>query len=214
MFSEHRFTTCFPTGVWSMMVNGAAALNQSLIPVINDLRSAQPWLANETVDDPGYGQQAQSVANLHNLDQFRDFTRIALGAADQVLAFLKYEYVSSYITDCWANVCRRGENHRAHVHPNNVLSGVYYACAPQGCGHIVFDDPRPQAKVLLPNVTELNPLNSHEFRIEPATGMLIMFPSWLTHRVTVSKSAEERVSISFNVMLRGEIGYEKASARL
>ena len=100
------------------------------------------------------------------------------------------------------------------MHPNNVLSGVYYACAPQGCGDIVFDDPRPQAKVLLPNIKELNLLNSHEFRIEPATGMLIVFPSWLTHRVAISKSVQERVSISFNIMLRGEIGFEKASAKL
>ena len=197
-----------------MKVNEEAALNRRLIEVINDLRNTQPWPANESVDDAGYGQQAQSVANLHNSDEFQDFTRIALAAANQVLEFLKYEYVSCYITDCWANVCRRGESHRAHIHPNNVLSGVYYARAPRGCGDIVFDDPRPQAKILMPNIKALNPLNSHEFRIEPTTGMLIVFPAWLTHRVAVSKSVEDRISISFNVMLRGEIGFEKASAKL
>lgn len=214
MFSDHRVTTCFPTGVWTMMVNEAGVLNPKLIRVINNQRNTQPWLANEQVDDPGYGQQAQSVANLHNLAEFQNFTEVALGAANQVLEFLKYEYVACYITDCWANVCRRGEYHRAHIHPNNVLSGVYYARAPQGCGDIVFDDPRPQAKVLMPNVKELNPLNSHELRVEPTTGMLIVFPSWLTHRVAINRSAEERISISFNVMLRGEIGFEKASATL
>lgn len=214
MFSEHRFTTCFPTGVWSMMVNEAPTLNPKLIQVINDQRHDHPWPANKNVDDPGYGQQAQSVANLHKLDRFQDFTEIALAAAGQVLEFLKFEYASCYITDCWANVCRQGEGHRAHIHPNNVLSGVYYVQAPQACGDIVFDDPRPQVKVLLPNVKELNPLNSHEFRVAPATGMLIVFPSWLTHRVAISNSEEERVSISFNVMLRGEIGFEKASATL
>ena len=83
-----------------------------------------------------------------------------MGAARSVLDFLKYRYADCYITDCWANVCRRGEHHRAHIHPNNVLSGVYYAAAPNGCGDIVFDDPRPQTKVLMPDLRELTPLNT------------------------------------------------------
>ena len=175
---------------------------------------AQNWIRNDKVTDPGYGQQAQSFANLHHREDFSGFTRIALSAGRNVLDFLKYKYTDCYITDCWANVCRKGESHRAHIHPNNVLSGVYYAAAPKGCGDIVFDDPRAQAKVLIPDISEPTPLNTHEFRVEPVSGMLIMFPSWLTHRVSLSQSAEDRISISFNLMLRGDIGFEKASAKL
>ena len=196
------------------MVNDATDLNRELITVIDRLRVSQRWVPNEQVGDPGFGQQAQSFANLHHREDFSRFSKIALRAGRSVLDFLKYQYGDCYITDCWANVCRRGESHRAHIHPNNVLSGVYYAAAPQGCGDIVFDDPRAQAKVLIPDIVEPTLLNTHEFRVEPKSGMLIVFPSWLTHRVSLSQSAQERVSISFNIMLRGDIGFEKASAKL
>ena len=43
MFSEHNFTTCFPTGVWSMMVSDTATLNPKLIAVIEQLRLTENW---------------------------------------------------------------------------------------------------------------------------------------------------------------------------
>ena len=214
MFSEHKFSACFPTGIWSMTVDRATTLNQKLLTIVQQLRISETWLPNENVEDPGYGQQAQSFANLHHREDFAEFTKVALSAGRSVLDFLKYKYTDCYITDCWANICRKGESHRAHIHPNNIISGVYYAAAPQGCGDIVFDDPRAQAKVLIPDILDHTALNTHEFRVEPADGMVILFPSWLNHRVAVSQSSQERVSISFNIMLRGDIGFEKASAKL
>ena len=35
---------------------------------------------------------------------------------------------------------------------------------------------------------------------------LIIFPSWLTHFVPTNKTKINRISISFNVMLRGTVG--------
>lgn len=214
MFSEQSFSTCFPTGVWVMVVENHEKLNQQWLASIDKLQSTQSWLPNEQLTDPGFGQQAQSPANLHRSDGFQSFTQIALAGAHSVLGFLKYEYEDCYITDCWANISRPGEGHRSHIHPNNILSGVYYAKSMAGSGDIVFDDPRPQVKVLMPNPKELTPYNSHEFRVTPKPGMLVMFPSWLMHRVAVNTSDESRVSISFNIMLKGAVGFEKASAQL
>jgi len=214
MFSDRQFTTCFPTGVWVMSRESPEALNAALVRTIHGVREQQAWSSNQTVHDPGYSQQAQSLDDLHERDDFHGFNEMALEAARGVLEFMKFEYESCYITSCWANISQIGEGHRAHVHPNNILSGVYYAQAPGGCGEIVFDDPRPQAKVLIPKPIQETPLNTHEFRVQPKTGMLVMFPSWLAHRVTVSKCKEERISIAFNIMLRGKLGFDMASAEV
>lgn len=214
MFADRQFTTCFPTGVWVMTRENADGFNTSLVETIHQVRATQGWLRNQTVHDPGYSQHAQSLDNLHEREDFQAFNEMALEAARSVLDFMKYKYGSCYITSCWANVSQIGEGHRAHVHPNNILSGVYYAQAPGGCGEIVFDDPRPQAKVLIPSTIQNTPLNTHEFRVQPKPGMLVMFPSWLAHRVTVSKCKEERISIAFNIMLRGKLGFDMASADL
>jgi hypothetical protein len=34
--------------------------------------------------------------------------------------------------------------------------------------------------------------------IPPVTGDLLIFPSWLLHRVNLSRSEEDRISIAFN----------------
>ena len=44
--------------------------------------------------------------------------------------------------------------------------------------------------------------------------MLILFPSWLEHGVDRNKPTSERLGISFNVMLSGEIGYETGKVHL
>ena len=41
---------------------------------------------------------------------------------------------------------------------------------------------------------------------------MIMFPSWLAHRVAINRSKQERISLSFNVMLRGGYGFDRAYA--
>ncbi len=35
---------------------------------------------------------------------------------------------------------------------------------------------------------------------------MILFPSWLTHYVPVNDTKEDRISIAFNVMLKGKVG--------
>jgi len=214
LFAEQRLVSCFPTGVWLLRVADAERLNGQLIATIERLRAERPWAPNEAVTDPGYGSHAQSLDDLHLREEFAVFNELALDAARRVLDFLRYRYESFYLTGCWANASRTGEGHRAHVHPNNVLSGVYYAQALEGAGDLVFEDPRPQATVLVPDNREQTPFNSHELRIEARTGLLVMFPSWLSHRVSVSRCEAPRISIAFNVMLRGPVGYEKASATL
>ena len=135
-----------------------------------------------------------------------------MAATRGVLDFLKCSYDDFEITDCWANTNAKGQAHQIHTHPNNLLSGVYYVRAPVDGGDIVFHDPRQQAIVLIPKVTERTPFNASKHRIPPKEGRLLVFPSWFQHNVETNASEEERTSISFNVMLRGRVGYESGGA--
>ena len=114
----------------------------------------------------------------------------------------------------WMNINRGGDYNHAHTHPDSFLSGVYYAQAggsdsgsahSDGGGELVLHDPR------LPQLQQFEymgwyGLGAHR-RIAPAAGKLVLFPSWLLHRVdamatTASGEAQlesERVSISFNL---------------
>ena len=47
-------------------------------------------------------------------------------------------------------------------------------------------------------VGNFNTFTGHAMVIPPVTGDLLIFPSWLLHRVNLSQSEEDRISIAFN----------------
>ena len=47
-------------------------------------------------------------------------------------------------------------------------------------------------------VSGFNAFTGHAMVIPPVTGDLLIFPAWLLHRVNMSRSDEDRISIAFN----------------
>ena len=115
----------------------------------------------------------------------------------------KYEYLHDRLefTGMWANKLKAGDIHPPHTHSNNIFSGVYYL---EGGSQIQFFDPRPQASVLHPNLKYTNFDNSGMIGFDAEKGTGLIFPSWLQHWVT--KTNKTRISISWNILLRGDYG--------
>ena len=120
---------------------------------------------------------------------------------EKICEDLNYKYESIEMTGMWANKLIKGEVHPPHTHSNNIFSGVYYL---EGGSQIQFFDPRPQASVLQPNTTEDNFNNSSMVGFSSDKGVGLIFPSWLQHWVT--RTNKTRMSISWNVILRGDYG--------
>ena len=102
----------------------------------------------------------------------------------------------------WMNVNRAGDFNVLHCHPGCFVSATYYVKLPAEMrgGEIVFRDPRGPAvamyetpKIELPWVG-----TGTGIPYAPSTGMLILFPSWLEHRVEPFEGEGERISIAFN----------------
>ena len=104
------------------------------------------------------------------------------------------------------NVLAPGKEHRAHSHPNNFLSGVYYVKTRVGADTVNFHDPRPQTRIIRPPVTELTADNTDQVVVKVKDGTLLLFPAWLEHSVDENRSVEERISVSFNLMFAGYSG--------
>ena len=104
------------------------------------------------------------------------------------------------ITGCWASLYAPGAAHRAHTHPNNFLSAVYYVRTSSGADTINFHDPRNQTGIIRPPVTELTASNTDQVVVRVTNGTLLVFPSYLQHSVDANASTETRVSVSLNLM--------------
>jgi hypothetical protein len=61
---------------------------------------------------------------------------------------------------------------------------------------------------------EHNLLNASEFSLPPQKGLMLLWPSYLPHAVKfgTAKEGEDRIVVSFNIMIRGLI--DRRTARL
>ena len=149
------------------------------------------------------GSQIQN--ELHKLDIFANLTKTITGVTEAILK--EQEYMGEIeITNMWGNILRPHSQraHAPHSHSNNFLSGVFYLKTSSDTSPIQFFDPRPQSSVLKPRKSGFNTLNSDMAQFDSETGWGGVFPSWLVHWVPETK--DERISIAWNVIVRGEYG--------
>ena len=115
--------------------------------------------------------------------------------------------------ECWANVSRNGDRHQFHTHPGALWSANYYvddggigADASLG-GAFEILDPRGVAPIMyVPQLTFPGPdfvALGESQRLSPRPGVLIVFPSWLSHGVTPYVGNGERISIAINFSIAG-----------
>jgi uncharacterized protein (TIGR02466 family) len=144
-----------------------------------------------------------SSDKLHEDKVFKTLVNHILKSTTSVLEKQQYQYDKIEITNMWGNTLSRGDDHPPHTHSNNILSGVYYLRASEEASPIQFFDPRPQASTFKPR-NKSNWNNSSMIQFNPVVGIGFIFPSWLMHWVPPTKA--ERVSISWNIIVRGDYG--------
>ncbi len=184
----------FPSLVWKTQIEPGLrdAMGARILAALADMRRNAPALA------PGQGWQ--SVQDLHRHEALRELVPCINHCAAGILRFLCIGTADYEITGCWATVLAPGASHRLHSHPNNFLSGAYYVRTGEGANSINFHDPRKQASVIRPPVTALTAENTDQVVVRVREGTLLLFPAYLEHSVDANGSADERVSISFNLM--------------
>tara|TARA_R100001086_G_C11779475_1_gene243217 strand:+ start:189 stop:824 length:636 start_codon:yes stop_codon:yes gene_type:complete len=124
------------------------------------------------------------------------------------------EELDFYITQSWLNVTKPNENHHLHLHPNSIISGVFYIETVED-DKIDFYEPNRAKHVIKFEPKEFNLWNSLSWFIPATDNKLILFPSWLEHGVELNKKAKtNRVSISFNTFAKGTFGSAESLTEL
>jgi len=151
------------------------------------------------------GNNWQTDPDLHTKEEFKIFSDMVLERSKEIIKILDYDVEDIAITDMWGNVLEKGEAHPPHTHSNNFLSGVYYLHSDKAAG-IQFFDPRPSADVIVPRKTKKTHNNSNLLSFASKTNRAVFFPSWLNHWVPQNISKNKRISIAWNVQLKGQVG--------
>jgi uncharacterized protein (TIGR02466 family) len=115
--------------------------------------------------------------------------------------------VTPFITQSWLNYTETKQYHHKHQHPNSLVSGVFYVNCHEELDKIKFFN--DGYKTIKPEIKDWNLYNSESWWFTVKTGDIILFPSSLTHMVENKEGTNTRISLAFNVFIKGTIGNNK-----
>jgi len=187
----------FPTPV--MMFNMNREFTKEEHRVFKDCaKNMRPNEGNKTSDERYILDKPEmSTLNTELTDMVRLYMDAIINPSNKV---------SPYITQSWLNYTKEGQWHHKHEHPNSFISGVLYIDADAELDKINFYRPYPQYQQIKLNPKDWNQFNSESWWFSVKTGMLVLFPSYLTHMVEAKKGKNTRTSLAFNTFLKGTIG--------
>ncbi|MEL6197574.1 MAG: TIGR02466 family protein [Pseudomonadota bacterium] len=116
---------------------------------------------------------------------------------------------AQWLMNAWANVNRAGHGNEFHTHPGAYWSATYYV-RDGGCsenpalgGEFEIADPRGIAPAMLAPELAFATKNGLSVGVNeslsPVPGLMVMFPSWLSHGVRPYHGEDVRISIALNL---------------
>ncbi len=198
----------FATPVAVTVLPDAASLNQALKAVI--LRREQEMPSTEHSNLGGWQSDWEMVD--WGGPAFDRLIEQAKAIATQLTADREGRAVTiDWKFNAWANVNRSGHGNESHTHPGAYWSGVYYVDdggvgedAGLG-GEFEAHDPRGVAPAMYaPKLAFSMPQGQSvgaSETVRPKSGMMVLFPSWLSHAVRPYRGQATRISIAFNLSL-------------
>jgi uncharacterized protein (TIGR02466 family) len=192
---ESNINGIFPTPVY------ISKLNRTLTPLELKFveKSKKNFINNEgnITSSNNYILNEKPFLNLKKeLDlRVKDYFEKVISPVDTVIP---------YITQSWLNYTETNQYHHKHSHPNSLVSGVFYINCHEELDKIKFFN--DTYKTIKPEIKTWNLYNSESWWFSVKTGDVILFPSSLTHMVETKEGTNTRISLAFNVFVKGTIG--------
>jgi len=118
-----------------------------------------------------------------------------------------------YITESWINMNSQGQMHDMHIHPNSIISGVYYFGEKTDCPISYI---RPYYDLLFGSAFDLSYKQSNKYNTisDDFNNLLhktILSPSKTQHAVPPNESQNTRYSLAYNSFVKGAFGQPKSA---
>ncbi len=209
--SDKRTFLLFPTPLFTGKLPDITLCDR-VEKSVRALRESGNGVSSPKGASPAY----MTTDDLHHRPEMKELVDIIMLETGRVLDAIAVKRDSHYITSMWANITHPNHRQDVHVHPNCLLSGLVYIKTPVNCGGTLFASSRKFTKNLEPQYFAKNDLNS-DFIVVPAEkGRMLMWPSHVPHSVEqgIADESEDRITVPFNVMIRGAIDLFTARLKL
>ena len=193
MIVDTKYTDLFPVKISRVVLD---IDHEAITEYTLDHQKNYPWGRYTTFHDPKCNDDW--MKNLPDRDKFED-AAIEMGVAlceETNRKELKNPYLWY-----WVSIYDENDQHGSHNHPGSLLSGTYWPSADRTSSPILLEAPWQ-------NYTMHDRLPTADFLYKPNPGDMLMWPSWIDHRVHNQPTPDKpRIAISFN------LDYDWASIR-
>jgi uncharacterized protein (TIGR02466 family) len=195
---EAKINSIFPTPIY------ISKLDRELTPLELDFvdKSKKDFIGNE-------GNITSRDNYILNQEIFKDLKKglelVIQDYFDKIIC--PSNDITPYITQSWLNYTETNQYHHKHSHNNSLVSGVLYINSNDEFDKIKFFN--DNYKTILPDIKNWNLWNAETWWFAVKTKDIILFPSSLTHMVETKQGTNTRISLAFNVFIKGTVGNNK-----
>jgi uncharacterized protein (TIGR02466 family) len=193
-----EIVSIFPTPVY--VTNLGRELSKEELSLINQAERETIEPGNNTISLDTYVLNKKQFASLKE-----ELNLIIQDYFDKIIS--PANNISPYITQSWFSYLEKNQYFHKHHHANSLVSGVFYVSCNPEFDKIKFY--RDGYVAIKPEVKDYNLWNSESWQLPINTGTIILFPSSLTHMVESKKGDGNRISLAFNIFIKGKIGNER-----
>jgi len=171
---------------------------ETFLNVVREYKKQNPTKETPRSNVAGY----QSPDTLQRVPELSPLFEYICQVGFKAISDLDFIDSDIAISSAWLNVndSRQCMN-TDHVH-GEVFTGVFYLQTPEGSGKLSLTNPafnRMWKGCYL--TSNKNELTAESIKIEPIEGNIILFPGYIPHSVETNDHDEERISISFNIIV-------------
>ncbi|MCZ6715456.1 MAG: TIGR02466 family protein [Gammaproteobacteria bacterium] len=195
----------FPVPIYINRLTDDREFNQELVQKVETLRNSDP--EGVEICKKEYRNGYTSFFSLNQIQKDAEFSEIT----EQILRHGRFfaqtmgfstENPPLNLTTMFGTITSKGCHHELHRHRNSLISGTYYVSANKTSSRISFLDPKAGFRMHEPGgQTGQTIFSNLEFSVQPQSGLIVMFPSFLEHRVEMQQNDIPRVGITFNLDL-------------
>lgn len=209
--------TWFPLAIYFEDLPEAPQHRQPLLAAIAQLKAAAA--------EPRNFPEMAWTGDLHGVNQVHQdprFRWLVDQVETHVVIYLKalgvdLSKVDLYIQRAWPIVSKHQQEVGIHCHNTAHISAVYYVAVPasgsdeSGCLTFIDDARMNEVSPGLGSentdiIATWTPFNQDQALYPPVEGRLMIFPAKQRHGVTLNHTEEERVSVSFDIVLTAARG--------
>jgi len=188
----------FPTPVWVSQLENYNEVNDKILTYIKNIQN-----------EDSKGIIKSNIKGWHSKDfdlknkNVVEFINNISSQINQVINNMNWDISNQAvkISSMWAIINIGGASNARHHHGNSTISAAYYVKAPKNCGKFTIENPNSINKHSYPPSNKKTKFNSKLEKLDIEEGDLFIFPAHLPHGVEENKSDDDRIVISFNIII-------------